>query len=50
MPYALVCAPFWIVTDAAAETANRGWRRFLLLNFITGFFVTMLMIWWALVA
>ncbi len=50
VPYALVCAPFWNVTDAAAETANRGWRRFLLLNFITGFFVTMLMIWWALVA
>ena len=48
VPYAAVCAPFWNVTDAAAETANRGWRRFLLLNFITGFFVTMLMIWWAL--
>jgi 4-hydroxybenzoate polyprenyltransferase len=47
VPYAAVCAPFWNVTDAAAETANRGWRRFLLLNFITGFFVTMLMIWWA---
>jgi 4-hydroxybenzoate polyprenyltransferase len=47
VPYALVCAPFWNVTDAAAETANRGWRRFLLLNFITGFFVTMLMIWHA---
>ena len=48
LPYAAVCAPFWNVTDAAAETANRGWRRFLLLNFITGFLVTMLMIWWAL--
>lgn len=48
LPYAAVCAVFWNVTDAAAETANRGWRRFLLLNFITGFFVTMLMIWWAL--
>ena len=35
---------FWNVTDAAAETANRGWRRFLLLNFVTGFFVTMLLI------
>ena len=46
VPYAAVCVPFWNVTDAAAETANRGWRRFLLLNFITGFFVTMLMIWW----
>ena len=46
LPYAAVCAPFWNVTDAAADTANRGWRRFLLLNFITGFLVTMLMIWW----
>ena len=50
LPYATVCAPFWNVTDAASETANRGWRRFLLLNFITGFLVTMLMIWWALTA
>ncbi len=48
VPYAAVCAPFWNVTDATAETANRGWRRFLLLNFVTGFFVTMLMIWWVL--
>jgi 4-hydroxybenzoate polyprenyltransferase len=48
LPYAAVCAPFWNVTDATAETANRGWRRFLLLNFVTGFFVTMLMIWWVL--
>jgi 4-hydroxybenzoate polyprenyltransferase len=47
LPYAAVCAPFWNVVDAASETANRGWRRFLLLNFITGFLVTMLMIWWA---
>ena len=50
LPYAAVCAPFWNVTDTAADTANRGWRRFLLLNFITGFFVTMLMIWWAFTA
>ncbi|MEQ1735787.1 MAG: prenyltransferase [Rhodoglobus sp.] len=48
LAYAAVCAPFWNVADAAAETANRGWRRFLLLNFVTGFFVTMLLIWWAL--
>ena len=48
LPYAAVCAPFWNVTDAVADTANRGWRRFLLLNFITGFLVTMLMIWWRL--
>ncbi|NYF09387.1 4-hydroxybenzoate polyprenyltransferase [Leifsonia sp. AK011] len=48
VPYILMCAPYWNVTDAAAETANRGWRRFLLLNFITGFLVTMLLIWFAL--
>ena len=48
LPYAAVCAPFWNVTDAAADTANRGWRRFLLLNFITGSVVTLLMIWWRL--
>lgn len=48
LPYAISCGLYWNVTDALAETANRGWRRFLVLNFITGFFVTMLMIWWAL--
>jgi len=47
LPYAAVCAPFWGITDADAESANRGWKRFLLLNFITGFFVTMLLIWFA---
>jgi 4-hydroxybenzoate polyprenyltransferase len=47
VPYAAVCAPYWNVTDAASEAANRGWRRFLLLNFVTGFLVTMLMIWYS---
>lgn len=47
LPYAAVCAPFWNVSDAESELANRGWRRFLLLNFVTGFVVTMLMIWFA---
>ena len=50
LPYALSCAEFWMITDAAAEQANRGWKRFLLLNFVTGFCVTMLLIWWALLA
>jgi 4-hydroxybenzoate polyprenyltransferase len=50
LPYAASCAIYWNITDAAAESANRGWRRFLYLNFATGFFVTMLMIWWALSA
>ena len=49
LPYAAMCAPFWNITDATAASANRGWRRFLALNFVTGFFVTMLLIWWALI-
>jgi len=49
LPYVAMCAPFWSITDATAESANRGWRKFLALNFVTGFFVTMLLIWWALI-
>ena len=48
LPYAALCAPYWNVTDAASETANRGWRKFLWLNFVTGFLVTLLLIWWQL--
>jgi len=44
LPYAISCAVYWNITDAAAETANRGWKRFLYLNFATGFLVTMLLI------
>jgi 4-hydroxybenzoate polyprenyltransferase len=49
LPYVLNVAPFWGVTDETAESANRGWRRFLWLNFVTGFLVTMLLIWYALI-
>jgi 4-hydroxybenzoate polyprenyltransferase len=49
LPYAAVCAPFWSITDAGAESANRGWKKFLGLNFVTGFFVTMLLIGYAFV-
>ncbi len=49
VPYAASCAPYWNVTDAGSEAANRGWKRFLWLNFVTGFLVTMLLIWWAIV-
>jgi 4-hydroxybenzoate polyprenyltransferase len=48
LPYALNAAPWWKVTDESAPTANRGWRRFLWLNFVTGFLVTMLLITYAL--
>jgi 4-hydroxybenzoate polyprenyltransferase len=49
LPYVVVCAPFWSITDDAAESANRGWKKFLALNFVSGFFVTMLLIWFAFV-
>jgi 4-hydroxybenzoate polyprenyltransferase len=48
LPYAISCALYWNVTDEVSETANRGWKRFLWLNFVTGFLVTMLLIWFAL--
>jgi 4-hydroxybenzoate polyprenyltransferase len=44
LPYAINAVPWWNVTDENAPTANRGWRRFLWLNFVTGFLVTMLLI------
>jgi len=50
LPYAISCAPYWNVSDDTAETANRGWRRFLALNFVTGFLVTLLLIWFVLLA
>jgi len=44
--YALNCAPWWNITDAEAEGANKGWKRFLWLNFVSGFVTTMLLIGW----
>jgi len=44
LPYAVNAASFWSVRDADCERANRGWRRFLWLNLVTGFLVTMLLI------
>jgi 4-hydroxybenzoate polyprenyltransferase len=49
LPYAVVCAPFWSITDAGAEAANRGWKKFLALNFVSGFLVTMLLIAFAFI-
>jgi 4-hydroxybenzoate polyprenyltransferase len=48
LPYAISCAPYWNVADTDAESANRAWRRFLALNFATGFLVTLLLIWFVL--
>ncbi len=44
VPYAISCAAYWSITDTGAERANRGWRRFLWLNFGAGLFVTLTMI------
>ncbi|WBU37303.1 prenyltransferase [Homoserinibacter sp. YIM 151385] len=48
LPYAVNALPWWSVRDEDAATANRGWRRFLWLNFAAGFGTTMLLIWFAL--
>jgi 4-hydroxybenzoate polyprenyltransferase len=48
LPYLVNALPFWNITDETAELANRGWRHFLALNFVSGFCVTMLLIWVAL--
>jgi 4-hydroxybenzoate polyprenyltransferase len=48
IPYILNALPWVAVDDESAASANRGWRRFLWLNFVTGFLVTMLLIWSAL--
>jgi len=47
-PYAVSVLPYWSITDDEAETANRGWKRFLWFNFVSGFVVTMLLIAWVL--
>ena len=46
VPYLLAITPFLSLTDAHAERANAGWKRFLGLNFLTGFLVTLLLMWW----
>jgi 4-hydroxybenzoate polyprenyltransferase len=44
LPYAANAGAFWSVTDGTAETTRAGWRRFLWLNYVTGFAVTLLII------
>ncbi|GAA1694708.1 prenyltransferase [Microcella alkalica] len=48
VPYAVSTAQWWNVRDEDAESANRGWRRFLWLNFLAGALVTILLIVWVL--
>ncbi len=44
LPYVVNAAVLWSVRDEDCERANQGWRRFLWLNLVTGFLVTMLLI------
>ena len=48
LPYIALAAPFWSVTDDGSAAANRGWRRFLWVNYASGFVVTMVCIAWAM--
>lgn len=44
LPYLINCAPWWNVTDDAAGGTNTAWRRFIWLNYISGFLVTLIFI------
>lgn len=44
LPYLVICAPYWNVTDQNSGDTNKAWRRFIVLNYFSGFFATMLMI------
>ncbi|MFT4210341.1 MAG: prenyltransferase [Microbacterium sp.] len=48
VPYLLMVWPYRGVDDDTAASATAGWRRFLWLNQLTGFAVTLLLVWWAL--
>lgn len=42
--YIAMVWPFIHLTDKQAERANKGWRRFLLINQLTGFVITLILI------
>jgi len=46
VPYLVSVWPFRDIADELAHTASRGWSRFLWLNQLAGFGVTLLLIWW----
>lgn len=49
LPYLANCAPWFRVTDARSGATNRAWRRFIVLNYLSGFLVTLIMIlFWSL--
>jgi lycopene cyclase domain-containing protein len=44
LPYIVNCAPYWNVTDTTAARTNVAWRRFIWLNYGSGFLVTLIFI------
>lgn len=48
LPYVLNVLPHLGVSDASSGTVNRGWKRFLWINYLCGFLLTMLLIFSAL--
>ena len=49
VPYLAILWPHLNITDATCETANRGWKQFIKLNYLAGFIVTMIIIWAAFI-
>lgn len=45
LPYVGILLPHLRITDETCETANKGWKRFIWLNFFAGFLVTMVLIY-----
>ena len=44
VPYLVNAAPWWNVTDDTAAGTNRAWRRFIVLNYASGFLATLILI------
>lgn len=49
LPYLAAAWPYRSIGDERSGFSNRGWRHFIRINYVVGFFVTMLMIWWAVI-
>jgi lycopene cyclase domain-containing protein len=51
LPYLINCLPYANITDAEAWRANRAWRRFIRLNYLSGFLITLILIlFWSITA
>lgn len=50
LPYLATVWPYRDVTDETADAATAGWRRFLWLNQLAGFAVTLLLVWYSFIA